>query len=151
MKAASLIGSLASQLIEGQISQIHIKYSGEIANHDCAPITRASVSSLLQPASEEMINLVNFSFVATQRGIKISEEKETSCQNYSNLLSLRISTEVGTITISGTVRDSEPHIVQVNDFGMDIAPTGGYFLFCDHLRPSRACWGHWYHNWQSQY
>jgi D-3-phosphoglycerate dehydrogenase len=46
---------------------------------------------------------------------------------------MEINTNVGTATISGTVRDSEIHIVQVNAFWMDIVPTGGYFLFCDHL------------------
>ena len=133
IKAASTISSLASQLMEGQISQIHIKHSGEITNYDCGPITTASISGLLQPVSEGRVNLVNVGLIAAQRGLKISEEKETICQNYSNLFTLKIDTEAGTTTIAGTVRDSETHIVQVNDFWMDIVPTGGYFLFCDHL------------------
>jgi D-3-phosphoglycerate dehydrogenase len=87
----------------------------------------------LQQASEERINLVNVGLIATQRGLKISEEKEATCQNYSNLLTLEVSTNVGTTTISGTARDGETHVVQVNNFWMDIVPTGGYFLFCDHL------------------
>jgi D-3-phosphoglycerate dehydrogenase len=119
--------------MEGQINSMHIKYSGEITNYDCGPITTATVSGLLQPASEERINLVNVGFIVAQRGLKISEEKEAICQNYSNLLTLRVNTEVGTTTISSTVRDGETHIVQVNDFWMDIVPTGGYFLFCNHL------------------
>jgi D-3-phosphoglycerate dehydrogenase len=65
--------------------------------------------------------------------LKISEEKEAACQNYFNLLTLEVKTNAGTTAISGTVRDSEIHIVQVNDFWMDIVPSGGYFLFCDHL------------------
>ena len=93
----------------------------------------ALISGLLQRASEETINLVNAGFIAAQRGLKISEEKEATCQNYSNLLTLDVNTNVGTTTISGTVRDSEIHIVQFNDFWMDIVPSGGYFLFCDHL------------------
>jgi D-3-phosphoglycerate dehydrogenase len=133
MRVAATIGNLASQLMEGQINSTHIKYSGGVTNYDCNPIKTALISGLLQQASEERINLVNVGFIATQRGLKISEEKEATCQNYSNLLTLEINTNVGTATISGTVRDSEIHIVQVNDFWMDIVPTGGYFLFCDHL------------------
>jgi len=131
--AASTIGSLGSQLMEGQISSLHIKYCGEVSNYDCDPIKTATISGLLQQASEERINLVNVGFIAAQRGLKITEEKETACQNYSNLLTLAVNTNVGTTTISGTVRDSLTHIVQVNDFWMDIVPTGGYFLFCSHL------------------
>jgi D-3-phosphoglycerate dehydrogenase len=133
MRVAATIGNLASQLMEGQINSTHIKYSGGVANYDCNPIKTALISGLLQQASEERINLVNVGFIAAQRGLKISEEKEATCQNYSNLLTLEVNTNVGTTAISGTVRDSELHIVQVNDFWMDIVPSGGYFLFCDHL------------------
>jgi D-3-phosphoglycerate dehydrogenase / 2-oxoglutarate reductase len=133
MKLATTIGNLASQLMEGQISSTHIKYSGGVTGYDCNPIKTALISGLLQQVSEERINLVNVSFVAAQRGLKISEEKEVTCQNYSNLLTLEVNTNAGTTAISGTVRDSEIHIVHVNDFWMDIVPTGGYFLFCDHL------------------
>jgi len=133
MKVAETIGNLASQLMEGQISSTHIKYSGAISNYDCNPIKTAIISGLLQQTSEERINLVNVGFIAAKRGLKVSEEKEVTCQNYSNLLTLKVNTNIRTTTISGTVRDSEPHVVQVNDFWMDIVPTGGYFLFCDHL------------------
>jgi D-3-phosphoglycerate dehydrogenase len=133
MRVAATIGNLASQLMEGQINSTHIKYSGGVANYDCNPIKTALISGLLQQASEERINLVNVGFIAAQRGLKISEEKEATCQNYSNLLTLGVNTNVGTTAISGTVRDGELHIVQVNDFWMDIVPAGGYFLFCDHL------------------
>jgi D-3-phosphoglycerate dehydrogenase len=133
MRVAATIGNLASQLMEGQMNSTHIKYSGGVSNYDCNPIKTAIVSGLLQQANEERINLVNVGFIAAQRGLKISEEKEATCHNYSNLLTLEVNTNVGITAISGTVRDSETHIVQVNDFWMDIVPTGGYFLFCDHL------------------
>ena len=133
IKTAATIGNLASQLMEGQISSTHIKYSGVVINYDCNPIKTALISGLLQQISEEKINLVNVGLIAAQRGLKISEEKEVSCQNYSNLLTLEVKTNVGTTTISGTIRDNESHIVQVNDFWMDIVPAGGYFIFCDHL------------------
>jgi D-3-phosphoglycerate dehydrogenase len=133
MGVATAIGSLASQLMEGQLNSTHIKYSGGVTNYDCNPIKTALISGLLQQASEERINLVNVSLVAAQHGLKISEEKEAICQNYANLLTLQVNTNVKTTTISGTVRDGETHIVQVDDFWMDIMPAGGYFLFCDHL------------------
>jgi D-3-phosphoglycerate dehydrogenase len=120
MRVAANIGNLASQLMEGQINSTHIRYSGGVSNYDCNPIKTALISGLLQQASEEKINLVNVGFIAAQRGLKISEEKEATCQNYSNLLTLEVNTNVGTIAISGTVRDSEIHIVQANDFWMDI-------------------------------
>jgi D-3-phosphoglycerate dehydrogenase len=127
------MGNLASQLMEGQINSTYIKYSGGVNNYDCNPIKTALISGLLQQASEERINLVNVGIIAAQHGLRISEEKEAMAQNFANLLTLQVNATMGTTAISGTVRDSESHIVQVNDFWMDIMPTGGYFLFCDHL------------------
>ena len=131
--AAATIGNLASQLMEGQMISTHIKYSGGVANYDCNPMKAAVISGLLQQASEERINMVNVGFIAAQRGLKISEEKELDCQHYPSLLTLEVNTTAGKTTISGTVRHGEIQIVQVNDFWVDMVPAGGHFLFCDHL------------------
>lgn len=133
MRLATTMGSLASQLMEGQISSTYIKYSGGVNNYDCNPVKTALISGLLQQASEERINLVNVGLIAAQHGLRISEEREAVAQNFANLLTLQVNATTGPTTISGTVRDGESHIVQVNDFWMDIVPAGGYFLFCDHL------------------
>ena len=132
VKAATIIGSLASQLTEGQVNSICITYCGEVANYDSNPIKTALISGLLQPVTEEKVNLVNVNLIAAQRGLKVSEEKQPVVRNYSNLITLEINTNTKT-TVSGTVRDSETHIVQVDEFWMDIVPTGGYFLFCHHV------------------
>jgi D-3-phosphoglycerate dehydrogenase len=133
MRLATTTGNVASQLMEGQIKSIHIVYSGAIANYDCEPIKTALISGLLQRTSEERVNIVNVGFIAAQRGLKVSEEKEMTCHNYSNLLSLAVTTSMAIITISGTLRDDEIHIVQVDDFWTDIVPTGEYFLLCEQV------------------
>jgi D-3-phosphoglycerate dehydrogenase len=133
MRLATTMGNLASQLMEGQIKSTHIVYSGGIANYDCEPIKTGLISGLLQRTSEERVNIVNVGFIAAQRGLKVSEEKEMTCHSYSNLLTLAVSTNVATITISGTLRDDEIHIVQVDDFWIDIVPTGEYFLLCEQV------------------
>jgi D-3-phosphoglycerate dehydrogenase len=133
MRLAATMGSLASQLMDGQIASTHIIYSGGIANYDGEPIKTALISGLLQQTSEERVNIVNVGLISAQRGLKVSEEREMTCHNYSNLLTLEVTTSAATTTISGTVRDDEIHIVQVDDFWMDIVPTGEHFLLCEHL------------------
>jgi D-3-phosphoglycerate dehydrogenase len=133
MRLATTMGNLASQLMEGQIKSTHITYSGGIANYDCEPIKTALISGLLQQTSEERVNIVNVGLISAQRGLKISEEREMTCHNYSNLLTLEVNTSLATTTISGTVRDNEIHIVQVDDFWLDIVPTGEHFLLCGHV------------------
>lgn len=129
---ASNIGSLASQLMEGQMDTISIKYSGEIANYDTSAIKAAVIGGLLERISEERVTLVNANIIAARRGLKVIEQKETVCENYASLLTLEVTTSSGTTTVAGTVMRGETHIVLVNNFWVDIVPTGGYFLFSDH-------------------
>lgn len=132
LQVASTLGSLARQLMEGQMNRIQIRYSGEIANYDTSAVKAAIIGGLLEGISEERVNLVNATIIAAQRGIKIAEQKETTCENYASLITLEVITNVGTTVVAGTVLRGETHIVRVNDFWPDIVPTGGYFLFSDH-------------------
>ena len=126
------IGRLLTQLAEGQMSNISIKYEGEIANHDTAVLKAAIIGGLLEAISEERVTLVNAHLIAQRRGLKITEHKDPVCENYGNLVTVEAVTSVGQTTVAGTVMRGEPHIVRVNNYWIDVAPRGGYFIFSDH-------------------
>ncbi|MFH1662480.1 MAG: phosphoglycerate dehydrogenase [Chloroflexota bacterium] len=132
LKVAGTIGNLASYLGEGQLKSIQINYQGEIAGYDTNALKAAILGGLLNRLTEERINIVNANMVASKRGIKVIEQKEAACGNYANLITLEVTTSTGKITVSGTVLDGETRIVQVNNYWINIVPTGGYFLFSDH-------------------
>lgn len=129
---AHTLGSLATQLMEGQVSALQIIYSGEIAGYDTTALKAAAIGGLLGSTSEERINLINASIIANRRGLKIVEQKEARCENYASLLTLILATSAGTLTVAGTTMRGTVRIVRINDFWVDIVPTGGYFLFSDH-------------------
>ena len=129
---AQQIGRLLSQLSEGQMSAINIKYEGEIANYDTAALRAAVIGGLLEAVSEERVNLVNAHIIAQKRGLKVVEQKDPVCDNYGNLITLEVTTSVGTTAVAGTVMRGEPHIVRVNDYWIDVVPKRGYFIFSDH-------------------
>jgi len=132
VKAAAMTGKLASQLAEGQMNTIQIKYEGEIANYDTNILKAAILGGILNEISEERVNLVNANIVAAHRGLTVVEQKETICENYTSLFTIEIVTSTGVTTVAGTVMRGELHIVRVNNYWLDIVPTGGYFLFSDH-------------------
>lgn len=132
MKASSTVGSLAVQLSEGQMKVIDITYMGEPANLDTSLPKASLVSSILETMSEERVNLVNVNLIAAKRGLKIIEHKDPTCENYSNLITAKITTTKDETTVAATVMRGEVHVVRVNDYWIDIVPTGGYFLFSDH-------------------
>ena len=132
MTAAFTVGKLVSQLAEGQMNAIQIKYDGEISNYDTNALKSAVLGGLLEEISEERVNLVNANIVAAQRGLAVVEQKEATCENYASLITVEVTTSTGVTTVAGTVMRGESHIVRVNDYWIDIVPTGGYFLFSDH-------------------
>ena len=132
LKVAQTLGNLVSYLGQGQLKSIRIKYQGEIAGYITDTLKAAVLGGLLDRMTEERVNLVNANMVAARRGIRVTEEKNAFCENYANLLTLEAATSAGDITVSGTVLRDETHIVQVDNYWIDIVPTGGYFLFSDH-------------------
>ncbi len=133
IKAAATAGRLVSQLAEGQMNSIQIKYEGEIANYDTNALKASVLGGLLEEISEERVNLVNANIVAARRGLTVVEQEEATCENYTSLITVEVTTSAATTTVATTVMRGETHIVRVNSYWIDIIPTGGYFLFSDHL------------------
>ncbi|MFC1860481.1 ACT domain-containing protein, partial [Chloroflexota bacterium] len=133
IKATSTAGRLVSQLIEGQMNTIKIKYEGDIASYDTNTLKAAVLGGLLEEISEERVNLVNANLVASRRGLTVVEQKEAVCEIYGSLITIEVTTSTGVTTVAATVIRRETHIVQVNNYWIDIVPTGAYFLFSDHL------------------
>ena len=132
IKTASTMGKLVSQLAEGQMNTIQIKYNGEISNYDTNILKASVLGGLLEEICEERVNLVNANLVATQRGLTVKEQKESTCDNYASLITVEVTTSTGVTAVAGTSLRKEPHIIRVNNYWIDVAPLDGYFLFLDH-------------------
>jgi D-3-phosphoglycerate dehydrogenase / 2-oxoglutarate reductase len=133
IKATATAGRLISQLSEGQMSSVKIKYEGEIANYDTNALKAAILGGLLSKVSEERINMVNANIMASRRGLEVLEQKISACENYTSLITIEVTTNRSKTVVATTVLRGDTHIVRVNEFWIDIIPTGGYFLFSDHL------------------
>ena len=58
------------------------------AEYDVSPLKAAVVGGMLRSISEERITLVNASFIAQSRGIRIIEERRPGSENYTNLVTV---------------------------------------------------------------
>ena len=130
--AASAVGRIAAQLAEGQVSSIDIVYEGEIANYDLTALKAAVLGGLLEGISEERINIVNANVIAQRRGLKVTEHKNPTCENYASLITVSVTTSAGVTTVAGTMMRGELHIVRVYDYWIDVVSKGRYLLFSDH-------------------
>ncbi|HEU4760465.1 MAG TPA: phosphoglycerate dehydrogenase, partial [Dehalococcoidia bacterium] len=131
LPVATKVGSLAVQLCQGQVAEIQIDYSGEIAQHDLTPLKAAVVAGLLAPISEEHVNVVNVDIVAQRRGMQITEKRGPSHEIYANLIRVLIKTSAGSTQVSGTLAHDGPHVVSIDGFWVDVPPGVGYLLACE--------------------
>ena len=133
MQMSAIVGSFASQLMDGQISKVSVRYAGDLQQDSCEPLKAGVISGVLAHVTEQRVNLVNAELVARQRGLHVVEESDPECGSYANLLTVTLETDKGATTVAGTVRDGVTRIVRINDFWMDISLTERHYLVCDHI------------------
>ena len=131
ISVASVVGRLLTYLAEGQFVGITIRYEGEIAQHDASILKSAVLAGLLGPVTTGQVNLINASRIAQERGLSVTEQRNTAAQEYASLVSATLATTDGGVTLAGTSMRNEPHIVKVNDYWLDITPSVPYLLFVE--------------------
>jgi D-3-phosphoglycerate dehydrogenase len=133
LQVATQAGSLATQLSSGQLESVDIEYDGELADHETSPLKAAVIRGLLSPVSEENVTLINANLIAEQRGMRIRESKGEHDSIYKDLIAVHVKTSTGTTSVSATLAQDGPHIVEINDFWVDVSPEAGYLLFCENV------------------
>jgi len=125
LNLAEKLGSLGTQLIEGHIKEVSIKYVGEITGYDTSALTIAVMKGMLTPILQETVNFVNAPMIARERGIKISETKTAEIENFANLISVEIETDKTKLSVDGTLfTKADSKIVRVGSFYVEAAPSG---------------------------
>jgi D-3-phosphoglycerate dehydrogenase len=124
-----------TQVGDGRIERVRVIYSGELANYDTTPLRAAVVKGLLEPVSEERINLVNAHLVARRRGLEIIEEKTTHVSHYTDMVTLEVTTDQGVRSVAGTILRDEPHIVRVDNYWLDVVAKGCLLVCHNQDRP----------------
>ena len=124
-------GRLAVQLREGQLGDLTIDYSGDIAQYDTTPLKAAALAGVLSIVSEDHVNVVNVDIIAQRRGIRIKETHSPSHEVFSNVVTVTVKGSGGSAWVSGTAAHDGPHLVGVDDFWVDVPPSEGYLLLCE--------------------
>ncbi len=136
LNLAEKIGLLASQLIEGAITEVIVTYLGEIAKLDLKPATISLIKGLLSPYLKEDVNYVNALLRAKERNIKVSEIKSESAEDFISLIRLQIKSSKDSLLVEGTLfGKSEPRIVKINGFRLDALPEGHMLYIFNEDRP----------------
>jgi D-3-phosphoglycerate dehydrogenase len=132
MQVGTTMGRIAVQLLEEPPESLFIRYQGDIAKEDTKPIKVAVLAGLLEGLTDERVNVVNADIIASRRGLYVTEQKESTCENYANMVTVEVNTKSGSTLVAGSSLRGKTHLVKVNDYWLEIEPTGGYMVFTEH-------------------
>jgi D-3-phosphoglycerate dehydrogenase len=119
------LGNFASQILEGRIKEVEVKYSGEITKYDTASLTMAITKGMLYPVLKETVNFINAIPLARSRGIQIKQIKTSVDEDFVNLVSLAVKTDKASKTVAATLSPKrQPRIVKIDDFYVEAEPFG---------------------------
>ncbi len=131
LASAELVGSLATQLSEGQLRSVEVAYTGDLALHDTTVLRAAVIRGLLKPVSEGNISVVNANLVAEQRGLHIVEFKDPAGEDGLSAITVTVQTASGRTSVAGGVEHGLPHILSLYGQRVDLTPSAGFLLLCD--------------------
>jgi D-3-phosphoglycerate dehydrogenase len=130
------LARLSAQLVSQPVRSYEIVYCGELADHTTEPIKLAVLQGLLEGGTETRVTPVNAPLLARERGLHVSESHRPESDNYAELLQLVVTTSGGEKhTYGGLALRDEPHIVQIDDFWLDLVPTQALLFTFHQDRP----------------
>lgn len=126
---AEMLGSLHMQIAKGGVKEVNLEYIGELAELNTNPVTVAFLKGLFTPILKDAVNFVNAPMIAKERGIRVVESRSEYSDDFTNLLSVRVSTAEEENVLAGTVfGKSEPRLVRFNTFRLEALPEGPMLL-----------------------
>ncbi len=130
------LGGFVAQLAQGPVDEVVISYQGDIAEMDTKPVTVSVLTGLFTPILREDVNFVNAPILAEERGIKVTESKSSTAEDFTNLLTVTIRSRSEETTVAGTIfGKKEPRLVKINDFRLEAALEGHMLLIYNEDRP----------------
>lgn len=141
-----ILGTHLADLTRGAIRSCSVVLRGPLFQEEDEPIrfevpfrlkpyTVAFLKGLLEVRHGAEVNYMIAPLMARERGIEI-EEGTGESNTYRNVIDATVVTEKGSARIVGTVtEEGRQRVVRINDYWLDLIPSGKILLFQNHDRP----------------
>jgi D-3-phosphoglycerate dehydrogenase len=130
------LGSFLTQISDVAVEELSIEYKGTVAEYNVSPITVSILRGLLTPYMGEVVNFVNASTIAKDRGIRVRESKSSTAEDFASMVVITAMGKDGRTSIGGALFGTKDfRIVQINDFLIEAVPQGDMLLIQNYDRP----------------
>jgi D-3-phosphoglycerate dehydrogenase / 2-oxoglutarate reductase len=119
---ASQLGRISVELGAERPRRITVAAHGPLSEYDTRLLTAAALNGAFQERVDQVVNVVNATVIAAERGIEVVEERNRASRDYTNSVEVRIQSDGEEITVSGTTIGPEPRLFLAGalGFGIDI-------------------------------
>ena len=129
------LGRFLSQIAAKRCDGLNVNYSGKINEVDTTAVTRAILTGFLRNAGGGEVNQVNAASFAETLGLKVTESRESSLGDFTELIELTAAGEAGWVSVAGTFFGTTPRIVKINGRHVEAKPEGILLVIENRDRP----------------
>ncbi len=122
------LGRFQAQLTEGPVKEVKLEFSGELADLNAVPVTRAFLAGLLRDVSAR-VNAVNALLIAEERGIKVTTSYSRGGADFVPAIRTAVTRNEGERSVAGTIfgfgeQEREGRITEIDGFHIEAVPHG---------------------------
>ena len=132
---ASQLGRIAVALAGGAPRRVTLAAHGPLADYDMRLLTAAALNGVFQQRADQVVNVVNATVIAAERGIDVVEERDRTSRDYTNTVEVRLLSDGEEATVSGTTIGPEPRLFLGGALGfgidLEIAPHMVFVRYSD--------------------
>jgi len=126
---AERMGRFIVQWTEEGIREVHIEVRGDISEH-FHPISAAVLKGILSEIVDFPVNIINATYVAKDRGIKVEELSSEETSDFKHYIKIVVRSNGGERVVAGTVlEDQLLRIVRIDKYRVDVEPEGILLVF----------------------
>ncbi len=126
---AEKMGKFLVQWSEEGIREVHIEVRGDIAEH-FHPISAAVLKGILQEVVDFPVNIINSTYVAKDRGIKVEELSSEETPDFKHYIKVMAKSNSSEKIVAGTVlEDQILRLLQIDNYRIDVEPEGIMLVF----------------------
>jgi D-3-phosphoglycerate dehydrogenase / 2-oxoglutarate reductase len=135
---AARLGSLHGQLLEGKPKKVMVRFAGPLFSSDSRRefVTLSAVQGLFQRALNTPVNLVSVPHFASEYKVTIDRDAHGESHGYRNLVTMEVTSEKESRSISGTLFGQDhPRVVMIDKHPLDARPEGCALMFQNNDEP----------------
>jgi len=126
LEVAERSATLLALLLDGNLEEIHLTFSGPIARWKTSLVRSAAIKGVLQQAAVETVNLINAPALAEEIGVRVTDEVEES-EGFSEI-TIVLRSNRNEVSAKGIViHRTSPRIIELNGVELE-APLEGQIL-----------------------